>query len=153
MIVVHSVGPYLGIEMCWGVDYEAPYYDPKHVSWGWLIEDLPPFRKSRWGFRFRVGSKALHVGRCDRGEDPHRHDVATIDEISEWRRPHGVQAEEAPGDTSSDEVRHLVGGGHLHGARDGSGDGDESGGSLSQGAEQASGDTVVAGGPDLDGSA
>ena len=72
MIVVHSVGPYRGIEVYWGIEHDIPVTDVKHVSYAWLVEDLPPFRRSKWGARLRLGIRALHFGRCIRGEDPHR---------------------------------------------------------------------------------
>ena len=55
MIVVHSVGPYRGIEVYWGIEHDIPVTDVKHVSYAWLIEDLEPFRRSTWGARIRLG--------------------------------------------------------------------------------------------------
>src|SRR5262245_38151945 len=103
MIVVHSIGPYRGIEVYWGVEYHIPTYDTKHVSYAWLVEDSPPFRHSRWGCRIRVGSRGLHLGTCRRGEDPYRRDIADVDEISQWRRPH--VAEERDPDPGGEPLR------------------------------------------------
>lgn len=101
MIQVHSIGPYRGFEMYWGVEYDIPVTDVKHVSHAWLIEDLPPFRRSTWGCRIRFGSRALHLGRCERGEDPHRRGIATVDEIRNWDGGHGAESDRPEGSGSS----------------------------------------------------
>ena len=57
MIRVHSLGPfYKDWGLWWGVERDIPVYDTKTVCYSWMIEDHTPWRYSKWGCRFRLGS-------------------------------------------------------------------------------------------------
>ena len=95
----------LGVEVYWGWEYDIPAYDHKYVSYAWLIEDLPPYRRSKWGARLHAGSRALHFGICTRAEDPHRRlPEIPVRDISTWRGPHAVE-EEVGADPGGESLR------------------------------------------------
>ena len=80
MIVVHGVGP-----AYWGIERELS--DTALLTRAWLVQDLPPFRRSTHGYRIRFWrDHALHFGLCRYAEDPHKRLRYHPHDIGRWGR-------------------------------------------------------------------
>ena len=88
MIVVRGRPPFY-----WGIERDARIGNPRLIDGAWMVEALPPWRKSTRAVRIRIpGDRALHLGLCRimDPDDPLRGSEeldATVTDISKWRRP------------------------------------------------------------------
>ena len=104
MIDVHGVGP-----IYWGTEFpletaagelrknELP--DQRWLTYSWVVEDSPPYRKSRWGFRVKLRSyRALHIGVCKKADGPPHKNLVQISpsDIGAWGRKKGADGDAVP---------------------------------------------------------
>ena len=63
MIRIRGIKP-----IYWGVEKRNPErlvpFDERRITRAWMVEDRLPWRKSVWGFRFRIGPYGMHLGLC-----------------------------------------------------------------------------------------
>ncbi len=65
----------------WANEYGA---EGKVIDTAWMAEISPPFRVGR-ALRFRVGSRAIHLGFCKKSKRPIVREVEnTPEEIGKW---------------------------------------------------------------------
>lgn len=65
----------------WAKEYGA---EGKIIDTAWMAETAPPFRVGH-ALRFRVGSRAVHLGFCRKSKKPIIHEVEkTPEEIGKW---------------------------------------------------------------------
>lgn len=65
MIQVHGMGP-----LYWGVEHDSVHPNRRVIARAFLVESLPPWRRSTHAVRLRLGKRELHIGLCKPGEDP-----------------------------------------------------------------------------------
>ena len=108
MIEVHGVGPiYWGherpLETAAGELRQFELADQRWLTYSWVVEDSPPYRKSIWGFRLKLSKyRGLHVGICRKADSPPHTGLVNISpsDIGVWGRQTEDNGDAVPEETT-----------------------------------------------------
>jgi hypothetical protein len=96
-----------GIPLYWGIERDA--VDRRLLTYSYLNEVLPPYRKSSYGIRIRVSHRHwLHVGKYLYDKTPGRYGIPTsANDIARWGRAVPQEINGDDGTAGADEARHV----------------------------------------------